>query len=43
MKIVGDFNFYNVIVVYIVLRELGLNDDVICKGFEIYMFDNGCM
>lgn len=26
MKIVGDFNVYNVLVVYIVLRELGLNE-----------------
>ena len=41
MKIAGDFNSYNAIAAYTVLRELGLNDDAIRKGFETYTSDNG--
>ena len=43
MKIAGDFNSYNAIAAYTVLRELGLNDDSIRKGFETYTSDNGRM
>lgn len=43
MKIAGDFNSYNAIAAYTVLRELGLNDDAIRKGFETYTSDNGRM
>lgn len=41
MKIAGDFNAYNAIAAYTVLRELGLNDASIRKGFETYTSDNG--
>ena len=43
MKIAGIFNSYNAIAAYTVLRELGLNDDAIRKGFETYTSDNGRM
>ncbi|MCI2948551.1 lipid II isoglutaminyl synthase (glutamine-hydrolyzing) [Staphylococcus caledonicus] len=43
MKIAGDFNAYNALAAYSVLRELGLNDDAIRKGFETYTSDNGRM
>lgn len=43
MKIAGDFNVFNAIAAYSVLRELGLNDDSIRKGFESYASDNGRM
>ncbi|GGB92339.1 MULTISPECIES: Mur ligase family protein [Staphylococcus] len=43
MKIAGDFNAYNAIAAYTVLRELGLNDESIQKGFESYTSDNGRM
>lgn len=43
MKIAGDFNAYNAIAAYSVLRELGINDDGIRKGFETYTSDNGRM
>ncbi|MCJ1656013.1 Mur ligase family protein [Staphylococcus sp. NRL 16/872] len=43
MKIAGDFNAYNAIAAYSVLRELGLNDESIRKGFETYTSDNGRM
>ena len=43
MKIAGDFNSYNVIAAYTVLRELGLNNASIQKGFESYTSDNGRM
>lgn len=43
MKIAGDFNAFNAIANYSVLRELGLNDESIRKGFETYTSDNGRM
>lgn len=43
MKIAGDFNAYNALAAYTVLRELGLNDASIRKGFETYTSDNGRM
>lgn len=43
MKIAGDFNAYNALAAYTVLRELGLNDTSIRKGFETYTSDNGRM
>lgn len=43
MKIAGDFNAYNALAAYSVLRELGLNDDSISKGFESYTSHNGRM
>ncbi|PNZ70809.1 Mur ligase family protein [Staphylococcus croceilyticus] len=43
MKIAGDFNAFNAIAAYSVLRELGLNDESIRKGFETYTSDNGRM
>ncbi|WP_436855691.1 MurT ligase domain-containing protein [Staphylococcus caeli] len=43
MKIAGDFNTYNAIAAYTVLRELGLNDEAIRHGFETYTSDNGRM
>ncbi|TDM00740.1 Mur ligase family protein [Macrococcus carouselicus] len=43
MKLAGDFNVFNIIAAYSVLRELGLNDDSIRKGFESYASDNGRM
>lgn len=43
MKIAGDYNVFNVIAAYTVLRELGLNDHSIKKGFESYTSDNGRM
>ena len=43
MKIAGDFNAYNALAAYTVLRELGLNDTSIQKGFETYTSDNGRM
>ncbi|SCT19959.1 Mur ligase family protein [Staphylococcus caeli] len=43
MKIAGDFNTYNAIAAYTVLRELGLNDEAIRLGFETYTSDNGRM
>ncbi|UEX90801.1 Mur ligase family protein [Staphylococcus ratti] len=43
MKIAGDFNAYNALAAYAVLKELGLNDERIRKGFETYTSDNGRM
>ncbi|WP_414042459.1 MurT ligase domain-containing protein [Macrococcus animalis] len=43
MKIAGDFNVFNIIAAYAVLRELGLNDQSIEKGFLTYSSDNGRM
>ncbi|MGV3244352.1 lipid II isoglutaminyl synthase subunit MurT [Staphylococcus sp. 11261D007BR] len=43
MKIAGDFNAYNALAAYATLRELGLNDTAIRKGFETYTSDNGRM
>lgn len=43
MKIAGDFNAYNSLAAYTVLRELGLEDDLIRKGFETYTSQNGRM
>ena len=43
MKIAGDFNAYNAIAAYTVLRELGLSDDAVRQGFETYTSDNGRM
>ncbi|HLR18694.1 MAG TPA: Mur ligase family protein [Staphylococcus sp.] len=43
MKIAGDFNAYNAIAAYSVLKELGLNDESINHGFETYTSDNGRM
>ena len=43
MKIAGDFNAYNALAAYTVLRELGLNHESIQKGFETYTSDNGRM
>ena len=43
MKIAGDFNAFNALAAYSVLRELGLNDESIQKGFETYTSDNGRM
>ena len=43
MKIAGDFNAYNTIAAYTVLRELGLNNDAIRRGFETYTSNNGRM
>ncbi|EIA4762260.1 Mur ligase family protein [Staphylococcus pseudintermedius] len=43
MKIAGDFNAYNALAAYTVLRELGLSDTSIRKGFETYTSDNGRM
>ncbi|WP_210620223.1 Mur ligase family protein [Mammaliicoccus lentus] len=43
MKIAGDYNVFNVIAAYTVLRELGLNDKSINAGFESYTSDNGRM
>ncbi|WP_323704395.1 Mur ligase family protein [Mammaliicoccus sp. Dog046] len=43
LKIAGDYNVFNVIAAYSVLRELGLNDNSIKKGFESYTSDNGRM
>ncbi|QLK86395.1 Mur ligase family protein [Staphylococcus sp. 17KM0847] len=43
MKIAGDFNAYNALAAYAVLRELGLNNQSIQKGFETYTSDNGRM
>ncbi len=36
MKIAGDFNAYNALAAYTVLRELGLNEQTIKNGFETY-------
>ena len=35
-KIAGDFNAYNALAAYTVLRELGLNEQAIKNGFETY-------
>ncbi|MGZ9850109.1 lipid II isoglutaminyl synthase subunit MurT [Macrococcus psychrotolerans] len=43
MQIAGDFNVFNIIAAYSVLRELGLNDELIDKGFSTYQSDNGRM
>ncbi len=43
MKIAGDFNAYNALAAYTVLRELGLNEQTIKNGFETYASDNGRM
>jgi UDP-N-acetylmuramyl tripeptide synthase len=43
MKLAGDFNVFNIIAAYSVLKELGLNDDDIRRGFESYSSDNGRM
>ena len=43
MKIAGDYNVFNVVAAYTVLRELGLNDKSINAGFESYTSDNGRM
>ena len=43
MKIAGDFNAYNTIAAYTVLKELGLNDEGIKRGFETYTSNNGRM
>ncbi|MCG3402662.1 Mur ligase family protein [Staphylococcus massiliensis] len=43
MKIAGDFNAYNALAAYSVLKELGLDADSIRKGFETYTSDNGRM
>lgn len=43
MKIAGDFNAYNALAAYTVLRELGLDNQAISKGFETYTSDNGRM
>ncbi|MCU5746214.1 Mur ligase family protein [Staphylococcus sp. SQ8-PEA] len=43
MKIAGDFNAYNALAAYSVLRELGLNHQAIQKGFETYTSNNGRM
>ncbi|MBI5974738.1 Mur ligase family protein [Staphylococcus canis] len=43
MKIAGDFNAYNALAAYATLRELGLNDESIQKGFESYTSKNGRM
>lgn len=43
MKLAGDFNVFNIIAAYSVLRELGLNDESIRRGFESYSSDNGRM
>lgn len=43
MKIAGDFNAYNALAAYSVLKELGLNDESIRKGFESYTSHNGRM
>ncbi|MDN8847982.1 DUF1727 domain-containing protein, partial [Staphylococcus aureus] len=43
MKIAGDFNAYNAIAAYTVLKELGLDDEGIRQGFETYTSDNGRM
>ncbi|AVQ33398.1 DUF1727 domain-containing protein [Staphylococcus muscae] len=43
MKIAGDFNAYNALAAYAVLRELGLDDVAVQKGFETYTSDNGRM
>lgn len=43
MKIAGDYNVFNVIAAYTVLRELGLSDESIKVGFETYTSDNGRM
>nr|WP_263312824.1 Mur ligase family protein [Mammaliicoccus sp. Marseille-Q6498] len=43
MKIAGDYNVFNVIAAYTVLKKLGLNDQNIKKGFETYTSDNGRM
>ncbi|UOB20123.1 Mur ligase family protein [Macrococcus armenti] len=43
MQIAGDFNVFNIIAAYSVLRELGLNDASIQKGFNTYQSDNGRM
>ncbi|NGB11144.1 Mur ligase family protein [Staphylococcus aureus] len=43
MKIAGDFNAYNALAAYTVLRELGLNEQAIKNGFETYTSDNGRM
>ncbi|WP_305850348.1 Mur ligase family protein [Staphylococcus hyicus] len=43
MKIAGDFNAYNALGAYAVLKEIGLNDASIRKGFESYTSDNGRM
>ncbi|KAA1037690.1 Mur ligase family protein [Macrococcus equipercicus] len=43
MKLAGDFNVFNIIAAYSVLKELGLTDEAIRKGFESYASDNGRM
>ncbi|GGI42280.1 Mur ligase family protein [Mammaliicoccus stepanovicii] len=43
LKIAGDYNVFNVIAAYTVLRELGLNNERIKAGFESYTSDNGRM
>ena len=43
MKIAGDFNAYNALAAYSVLREIGLNEQTIKNGFETYTSDNGRM
>lgn len=43
MQIAGDFNVFNIIAAYSVLRELGLNNELIDKGFSTYQSDNGRM
>ena len=43
MKIAGDFNAYNALAAYSVLKELGLSNDSIRNGFESYTSHNGRM
>ena len=43
MKIAGDFNAYNALAAYSVLKELGLSDGSIRNGFESYTSHNGRM
>ena len=43
MKIAGDFNAFNALAAYSVLKELGLNNDAIRKGFKTYTSNNGRM
>lgn len=43
MKLGGDFNAYNAIAAYSVLRQLGLNNESINKGFSTYTSDNARM
>ncbi|MCS4487304.1 Mur ligase family protein [Staphylococcus americanisciuri] len=43
MKIAGDFNAYNALAAYAALKEIGLDDESIRKGFATYTSDNGRM